>query len=163
MGLICQSLVWHEFGRLKYMKNSIFYRNLFFTGILSVFAFAKAYSQNTLTLKLDGIEEKGGTLYFSIFDSADGFPDNAEKTLQSKAIKEFGKTAQVTFDNLPDGTYAVTFYHDDNDNKELDKNFLGIPKEQVGASNMDGLGRPKFDKCKFELRGDKTMNIQFMN
>ncbi len=131
--------------------------------VFVVLAFAKAYSQNTLTLKLDGIEEKGGTLYFSLFNSEDGFPDQADKTVETKAVTKFGKSASVKFENLLNGTYAVTFYHDDNDNKELDKNFLGIPKEQVGASNMDGLGRPKFDKCRFELRGDKTMNIQFMN
>ncbi|MDX5950255.1 DUF2141 domain-containing protein, partial [Azospirillum brasilense] len=33
------------------------------------------------------------------------------------------------------GTYAVQSFHDENQNLELDRNFLGLPKEGVGFSN----------------------------
>lgn len=145
------------------MIKTNFYRVLVSAMILSVLAFAKAYSQNTLTLKLEGIEKQKGTLYLSLFNSENGFPDNGKKSVESRKITEFGSSATITFKDLPDGFYAATYYQDVNDNGELDKNFFGIPKEPVGASNMDSLGRPKFDKCKFEVREDKVVRIVFMN
>lgn len=41
---------------------------------------------------------------------------------------------QRSFDDSP-GTYAVKLHIDENENGELDTNFLGIPKEQYGISN----------------------------
>ncbi|MGB5983001.1 MAG: DUF2141 domain-containing protein [Nonlabens sp.] len=135
----------------------------YLTLLMTFLAFAKADSQNTLTLQLSDIEETKGILYFSLFNSSDGFPDDEKKDFRAQKILDFGNTISVTFKDIPDGTYAVTFFQDENNNGKVDTNFFGIPKEPVGASMMDGLGRPKFDKCKFEVKSDKTLKIEFMN
>ena len=50
----------------------------------------------------------------------------------------------------PPGTYAVKLHIDENENGELDTNFLGIPKEQFGFSNnAKALGIPKFEAASF--------------
>jgi uncharacterized protein (DUF2141 family) len=36
---------------------------------------------------------------------------------------------------MPAGTYAAQVYFDENDNDDLDRNFIGIPREGVGFSN----------------------------
>src|SRR3546814_11344781 len=43
------------------------------------------------------------------------------------------------------GRYSVALYHDENGNKEFDKDFLGIPSEGYGFSKNPGLrfGVPK--------------------
>ncbi|GAA4250430.1 DUF2141 domain-containing protein [Azospirillum formosense] len=41
----------------------------------------------------------------------------------------------VVVHKVPPGTYAVQSFHDENQNLELDRNFLGLPKEGVGFSN----------------------------
>ena len=41
---------------------------------------------------------------------------------------------QRSFD-IPPGTYAIKLHIDENENGELDTNFLGIPREQYGTSN----------------------------
>jgi uncharacterized protein (DUF2141 family) len=41
----------------------------------------------------------------------------------------------ATIAGLPPGTYAAQVYFDENDNDELDRNFIGIPREGVGFSN----------------------------
>ena len=66
-------------------------------------------------------------------------------------IKE-GK-AFAEFDNLPFGEYGVSAYHDENKNEELDANWIGIPKEGVGASNnaKGKMGPPKYEDAKFEF------------
>lgn len=43
------------------------------------------------------------------------------------------------------GRYTVALYHDENGNKEFDRNFLGIPSEGYGFSNNPGFrfGKPE--------------------
>ena len=41
----------------------------------------------------------------------------------------------VVVRNVPPGTYAVQAFHDENRNLDIDRNFLGLPKEGIGFSN----------------------------
>ena len=45
---------------------------------------------------------------------------------------------------------------------KIDKNFLGIPKEQFGFSNnvMGRLSAPSFEQAKFKVEGNTLQNIQ---
>jgi len=45
---------------------------------------------------------------------------------------------------------------------KIDKNFLGIPKEQFGFSNnaMGKLSAPSFEKAMFEVKGNTIQNIE---
>jgi uncharacterized protein (DUF2141 family) len=54
-------------------------------------------------------------------------------------------------------TYAVSAFHDENSNGNLDTNFMGIPREGVGASNnaKGHLGPPKFEAAAFQFSGGK--------
>ena len=58
---------------------------------------------------------------------------------------------EVTVPDLPPGRYAIQAYLDENDNHEVDQNFLGVPKEGVGFSNDApfGLGPPTFRRAAF--------------
>ena len=48
------------------------------------------------------------------------------------------------------------------DNKKIDKNFLGIPKEPYGFSNnvIGNMSAPTFDQAKFLISGPTTQNIK---
>ncbi len=72
------------------------------------------------------------------------------------------KKAIVTFKNIPKGEYAVSFVHDENDNKKMDTNFFGIPKEDYGCSNnaRGFMGPPKYEDAKFQLIENKTIDIK---
>ena len=67
----------------------------------------------------------------------------------------------ITFTDIPEGTYAISFIHDENDNGKMDTNFMGIPKEDYGCSNnaKGFMGPPKWKDAKFELKSDKTIDI----
>lgn len=43
--------------------------------------------------------------------------------------------ATAVMENLPPGDYGVVAIHDENKNRKLDRNFLGIPKEGFGFAN----------------------------
>jgi uncharacterized protein (DUF2141 family) len=52
--------------------------------------------------------------------------------------------------------------HDENDNKKMDTNFIGIPKEDFGCSNnaTGFMGPPKYEDAKFMLEENKTIDIK---
>ena len=73
--------------------------------------------------------------------------------------------AVLHYPDLPPGTYAITLFHDENDNAALDMNFLGWPKEGVGASRRAHvrLGPPRFEDAVFELAGGgRIKNIEIL-
>jgi len=80
------------------------------------------------------------------------------------------KPGQVTvrIPNVPPGTYAVQAYHDENDNKHIDRNWLGIPKEGLGFSRDAPFrfGPPRFDDAAFQLRpegGRITLTLRYFD
>lgn len=59
----------------------------------------------------------------------------------------------VTVPNVPPGTYAAQSFHDENDNDDLDRTLLGMPKEGIGFSNdaRFRFGPPSFGDAAFQL------------
>ena len=64
--------------------------------------------------------------------------------------------------SVPPGTYAAQAYQDENDDKKIDRSFLGIPKEGIGFSNDAKIrfGPPSFADAAFSL-GPEGGRIQF--
>ena len=60
----------------------------------------------------------------------------------------------------------IRFFHDENQDKELDTNILGIPREGFGFSNdaMGKLGPKDFKEWLFDVSDDTTirMTAQYM-
>ena len=110
--------------------------------------------------------EKPGILYLSICKDETGFKETVENESKEESciamIREIDLQNTEINNLLPCGEYAVTLFVDFNGNKKLDKNFLGIPKEQYGFSNnvMGKMSPPTFDQAKFVITGATTQNIK---
>lgn len=108
----------------------------------------------TLVVNVVGVGEHSGTVVVLLFDHDDGFPAKIAKACHRASAKVTGSVVTLRFADVPLGTYAVTAYHDVNDNQKLDTNWIGIPKEPVAISNnaRGRLGPPKWKDATFELR-----------
>jgi len=114
-------------------------------------------------------QKKAGTLMLAIYNNAEAFEGSVvkEKRSESGVFKglelylEPQDSTQLSTE-IPDGEYAIAFFIDANGNKKLDKNFLGIPKEQYGFSNnaMGTLSAPTFEQAKFMVAGNTIQNIK---
>lgn len=137
------------------MKRLIFI--LFFLGFIT----ASIEAQNSLTIRVTGIDNPSGKLYVALFDSKVPFLSSRAKG-EIVAINK--NDTDVVFDNLENGYYAVTLFQDENNNGKLDLGDYGIPIEKYGFSNnIDPsiISRPPtFDECKFEVNGDTTIVIK---
>ena len=129
---------------------------LFLTFIL-LFSGVKTHK---LSIHISGISKIKGNLFIAIFRPTDDFPVFGK---QFKGIvKEVeGKSQNYTFDDLPEGDYAVAIYQDLNRNKILDKNLLGIPTEIYGFSNnaRRTFSAPSFQEAKFKLNKDLQQTV----
>ncbi len=108
---------------------------------------------STLVVRVQGLPVVSGTVVVLLFPSDQGFPAKEAKAAQRQAVKVVSASAEIRFPNLPTGTYAVTVYHDRNDNGKLDTNWIGIPKEPVGVSNnpRPRMGPPRFSDASFTV------------
>lgn len=133
---------------------------LILSGFLHLSAFSTG-NKTTLKVTVTGFEAKPSTnIWVSVFSETDFL----EKSLQTKSVKATGNKITVEFE-LPSGDYAVSTYHDLNNNKELDRYFFGKPKEPYGFSNnVRPLGPPGFDKCRFKIdHSPVVLSIELIN
>lgn len=110
-------------------------------------------STGSIRISVSGLKNKEGQLGILIFTNKEGFPSDWQKAYKQILIPVSGDKAEYTFTDLPYGRYAVSVMHDENKNKKLDTNFIGIPKEGHGVSNnaTSSMGPPKFEDAAFTL------------
>jgi uncharacterized protein (DUF2141 family) len=116
----------------------------------------------TITVKITNFKSSKGKCNVTLFNTANGFPAKAEQAFQNKTTTIIDNAVVLKFENIPNGTYAIAVMHDENDNKKMDTNFLGIPKEGYGISNNKYpiMSAPFFDDAKFVVSDDKYIIIK---
>ncbi len=113
------------------------------------------YSQNALTVKITNLKTNSGTVYVKVLDKN-------QKELKSEKSTVKDGTCQVIFTKLPSATYAVTYYHDENNNGKLDAGMFGKPEEGYGYSNdaRGFMGPADFEDQIFELKTNQTITLK---
>lgn len=118
-----------------------------------------AQSQSRLEVTVVNIKDTTGDIRVGIFKDEKSFLKDA---FIGQVVKAGKGQVSVVFENVPDGTYALSVVHDENKNGELDSNVIGIPSEGFGFSNdaMGMFGPPSFEKSGFVLnKDDKKIKV----
>lgn len=116
-------------------------------------ASATAQAQPTgasVTASVGKLRNLKGSVQCSLHAADNGFPGG--KPLAIASVTKLTRTAaSCVFATLPPGTYAIAVLHDENNNGQLDTNWLGIPDEGYGASNnkLHRFSAPTFDESRF--------------
>ena len=133
---------------------------LFFAAILFLLSQnCMADGAGNLTIQVNGLLHDRGKVIANLFREGDDVMKIETAYLRAQG-KISDKHAQLVFPNLKHGKYAVTVFHDENDNGTLDHNLLRMPAEPLGFSNGFQLGLfsglPSFNKLQFvfELGAD---------
>lgn len=110
---------------------------------------------NDIIVHVSGFTHAGGQAIGNLFREGD---DVFEKPYLRVVAGIQQNTATLVFPSLPQGSYAVTVFHDENGNNDLDHNFLRLPAEPLGFSNGFKLslfsGMPSFEKLRFSFGPD---------
>ena len=111
-----------------------------------------------MVVKVENIKEVKGSLRIAIYNHEDHFLSK-EVASDGRAIQN--ESITFSFEGLENGMYAVSIFHDENNNGKLDSNLMGIPSEPYAFSNnAKGLfGPPSFEDCKFEISGSEKQIV----
>lgn len=128
-------------------------KKLLVLSLLSSYLFA-----GEVQLKVTNINSNKGKIGIAIFQDryASSFPAKHEHAY----LRDFVDLKDLPLKlDLPNGTYAITLFHDLNENSDLDTNALGIPTEPFGFSNDPKLlfGPPSFSKASFKVNNSTKL------
>ena len=105
-----------------------------------------------LTITVTGMKNANGKLNFALYNSSATFndPNLAFREIFSDAL---ANSQIFVVDSLPAGDYAFAVFHDENQNNEIDKNWMGVPTEGFAFSNnaMGSFGPPSFNQAKVSV------------
>jgi uncharacterized protein (DUF2141 family) len=101
-----------------------------------------------LRVTVDGLHSDKGHVNLGLYDEPDKFPGRAG-VIQSGRAKIEGGRAVFVFHDLKPGRYAVSLFHDENDDGQFNRSLIGLPLEGYGFSNNPkvALSAPSFDAC----------------
>jgi len=121
-----------------------------------------AHGQNhSIVIAVSGLHNGNGKVIAALYNSEIGFPKASNKAYKRLSFDIVEDKCIVEFENIPEGVYAISCFHDENNNDKMDTNFIGIPSEGTAASNnAEGvLGPPKFKDAQFTVTGDVEQKI----
>lgn len=120
------------------------------------FSFAQTDNNQDVTVSISNLKSNNGKVFIAIYSSERSFLNKGFKSLVTKIENN---SCRIIFKDIPKGIYAISMYHDENDNDIMDSNFLGIPIEDYGCSNnaRGFMGPPKWEDAKFEV-SNKSIN-----
>jgi uncharacterized protein (DUF2141 family) len=127
----------------------------------STFSYAQEEENGkSITVTIENITNNNGNVLLSLHTEDTFMKGPGIQNLESKIVD--GKIS-ITFENVKPGTYAIMALHDENENRRMDFEDNGMPKESYGTSNNNmSFGPPQYSQSKFDLKDeDLEMKIIF--
>jgi uncharacterized protein (DUF2141 family) len=116
----------------------------------------------TLVVTLSPVNNNRGPILYSVYDNEEAWNKQDRPRLEGAVPSQEGEVGiQLT---LAPGTYAFTAFHDENSNGNLDTNFLGMPKEFFGISNITRTlwSQPAWDEVKFDIAEGEPRELKIL-
>ena len=111
--------------------------------------FANRNEGLSITVTLTNIKEKTGSVIVALSDDPGSFPQGRRTIV----VPVSSDAMVVTFRHLKPNTYAVTAFHDENDNGQYE-----VFTEGFGVSN-GAVGMPDFEASKVKVTGDTNITV----
>jgi uncharacterized protein (DUF2141 family) len=121
-----------------------------------------AVATGRVDLTVEGFESAKGQALVSLYLSDSGWPGDATKAFATRTVPiDDDLRAEVEFDDVPAGPFAVSVVHDKNDNRKLDKGLFGIPREPYGFSRdaRSTFHAPSFADARLKIAPDESRSI----
>ena len=121
----------------------------FVTGLMVLTCWSSAAAAQSLEVQVENCRSAKGNLRVAVMDE--------RKTLIAKRdVPAAPGTVGIRFEGLAPGDYAVKVFHDEDGDGEMDKNFMGLPKEGFAFSNRAKVrfGPPSFGAMRVSVTQD---------
>lgn len=104
-----------------------------------------------------------GRVYCALWSGPAGYPTDRDRVVAETHSPYFaGGKARLELWVETRRDYALACFHDENDNRAFDRNFLGIPSEGFGASRdaRGFMGPPRYEDARFQVDGPTTVTLR---
>ena len=104
----------------------------------------------SIKITVTGLTSDDGKVKIAIYNSEQNW---LKKAIYKGTVTISNKKSEWSIDNVPFGDYAISVFHDENSNGDLDTGFMRIPKEPYGFSNnaKASFGPPKWSDAKLSI------------
>jgi len=128
---------------------------------LIVLPFLSLNAQN-ISVNITGIRSDKGQIVIGVFRDSETYEREDPYVNQIFSKDNISKEALSVNFSLEPGIYGFCLLDDENNNGKMEYNFLGMPKEGFGFSDLNhsGITKPKFDSFKFILNRDQNKTIE---
>lgn len=128
-----------------------------------LFCMVNPLSAHDLVINVTNIKDLQGELLVSVCTNPEHYKKRSCHYEKTVAVNDYN--IQAYFSNLDEAEYAVLVLQDMNNNSQLDKSFLGTPREPFGFSNNPSVrfGPPAYKKTAFTLHSDQQIDIKLYN
>ncbi len=128
-------------------------------------AFATPAISADIFVTVTGVRSANGTVLACLWSSGWGFPscENARSNVRQIKVPAVQGNVSFLFENVPDGSYAISVGHDQNNDGVLERHrFLKYPIEGAGVSNYNTPPRfiPLHHEATFDVKGPAVTEIQ---
>jgi len=119
-----------------------------------------------IELTISNIKQKVGYMQIGLYNSSKDWERDIPNArggseLIVERLKVESSEIKFNFEDLDPGTYALSIYHDENDNNAMDRQLGLFPLEPYCFSNnfKPQLSPPAFGDCSFEVIENKTTEV----
>ena len=115
-----------------------------------------------LTIEISELRNTKGSIQLAIYDNEEDFQSDAsEEVFMAVSSKVTSKTLSYTIHDIPEGHYAVTVIHDENNSQNLDMSGR-TPLEGLAYSGTKSkLTKPSFQRAATKVsKRSKTITVK---
>ena len=115
-----------------------------------------------LTIEISELRNTKGSIQLAIYDNEEDFQSDAsEEVFMAVSSKVTSKTLSYTIHDIPEGHYAVTVIHDENNSQNLDMSGR-TPLEGLAYSGTKSkLTKPSFQRAATKVsKRSKTIPVK---
>jgi uncharacterized protein (DUF2141 family) len=115
----------------------------------------------TITVNITKLRNSDGMVQITLYDNEDEYLTTDSETARIVRVDIEDDKATCVFAGVKPGKYAVALMHDEDNDGEMKKSLIGIPKEGIGMSNNAKLtfGPPKWEDAVFDV-GDEDVSLE---
>jgi len=122
-----------------------------------------AVDGHSLTILVTGLRDQAGRLELSLYRTEQDWLQK-DKAFRHISIPVKPGDMRVSLRDLQYGEYAISMFHDENDNGKFDMRWLPWPKPKEGAGSSNNIqrnGPPRYEDARFLFSQDSmTLEIE---
>lgn len=112
-------------------------------------------------MTVTGVTNEKGQVLVALFLDDRGWPQDEDLDFGAVTLPVEGTRVVAEFSDVPAGPFAISVFHDEDLDRELDTGLFGIPTEDYGFSN-DARGRfgaPSFEDARLEIAAGESTTV----